>query len=315
MMFDALPTPLTFDGRPRGVGVELEFGGLTPRAAADSLVSAVGGEVVTESAHAFRVVGTAIGSVTVELDVRHAHPAKYGHELSLRLSERTADLFGRYAGWAIPTELVTAPLTPERLTSIDRIAAELRSLGARGTRDFGWRQFGLHFNPEVPSLAGESIASVLKAFLLLEGALRTSVLGGRNRYLPRMPPPFPPAYVAQVLSPDYWPSLPDLMREHLAQNATRQRSLDLLPLFLFVDEAQVRAALPWEKIRPRPVFHYRLPLSRIDQPGWSIGPDWNRWVAVERLASDRVRLDALCRDFLSGQGEGAEGAAIAAANV
>jgi hypothetical protein len=313
MNFDTMPAALTLDGRPRGVGVELEFGGLTPRAAADSLVSSVGGRVVADSAHSFRVEDTKIGAITVELDVRHAHPSKYGHELSLRLSERTADLFGRYAGWAIPTELVTAPLTPDQFASVDRLAAELRSLGARGTHDIGWRQFGLHFNPEVPACESAQVLGVLKAFLLLEGALRAAILGGRNRLLPGMPPPFPQAYVTKVLSPDYWPSMPDFLRDHLAHNPTRQRSLDLLPLFLFVDKEQVRALLPNEKIRPRPVFHYRLPLSRIDQPGWSIAPDWNRWVAVERLAADRVRLDAMCRDYLDRPSGDAAWAATAAA--
>jgi hypothetical protein len=54
---------------------------------------------------------------------------------------------------------------------------------------------------------------------------------------------------------------------------------------------RVRARLPNEKIGKRPTFHYRLPDARVSDPGWSIAPDWNRWVAVERLAVDRPRLD------------------------
>ena len=41
----------------------------------------------------------------------------------------------------------------------------------------------------------------------------------------------------------------------------------------------MRAVLPNEKINGRPTFHYRLPDARLSDPGWSIAPDWNRWVA------------------------------------
>ncbi|MEF2554282.1 hypothetical protein VQ042_23665 [Aurantimonas sp. A2-1-M11] len=52
-----------------------------------------------------------------------------------------------------------------------------------------------------------------------------------------------------------------------------------------------------EKIGKRPVLHYRLPTARVSQPGWSIAPDWNRWVAVERLAADRTQLEKLAAAF------------------
>ena len=61
--------------------------------------------------------------------------------------------------------------------------------------------------------------------------------------------------------------------------------------------------MPNEKINRRPTFHYRLPDARLSDPGWSIAPDWNRWVAVERVADDRDRLDALGRAYLAFAGE------------
>jgi hypothetical protein len=30
-------------------------------------------------------------------------------------------------------------------------------------------------------------------------------------------------------------------------------------------------------------------------PGWSILPDWERWIVVERLAEDAPRIEALAR--------------------
>jgi hypothetical protein len=68
-------------------------------------------------------------------------------------------------------------------------------------------------------------------------------------------------------------------------------------LFLHFDEQRVRAHLPEEKIGKRAVLHYRLPTARVSQPGWSVAPDWNRWVAVERLAADRPRLERLAATY------------------
>jgi hypothetical protein len=34
------------------------------------------------------------------------------------------------------------------------------------------------------------------------------------------------------------------------------------------------------------VLHYRLPQAHVGEPGWSIMPDWNRWLRVESRASD-----------------------------
>lgn len=303
MTFDALPEATTEDGRPRAVGIELEFGGLPPRAAADSLVAAVGGTVVADGPHSFRICRTSIGDVTIELDARHAHPAKYGHELSLKLSPLAADLFGRYAGWAVPTELITQPLTLDRFGEVERIIAELRSMGARGVSDIAWRQFGFHLNPEVAKVEVDTISGVLRAYILLEEALRAAAMEGLPRYRQGLLPPiFPLSYARKILSPDYRPSMSEFLQDYLAENPTRHRGLDLLPLLAFVDLPTVRRVLPAEKIRPRPVFHYRLPLSRIDRAGWSIAADWNLWVSIERLAADKGRLASLSEAFLASGG-------------
>jgi hypothetical protein len=51
-------------------------------------------------------------------------------------------------------------------------------------------------------------------------------------------------------------------------------------------------AVPGQKIKSRPTFHYRLPNSRVDEPQWGgVVEDWNRWVQVERLAFDQRRLN------------------------
>ena len=103
--------------------------------------------------------------------------------------------------------------------------------------------------------------------------------------------------VRRVLAADYWPHIDDLIGDYLAANPTRNRDLDLLPLFLHFDEQRVRARLPNEKIGQRAVLHYRLPTARVSQPGWSIAAEWNRWIAVERLAANQAQLSRLASAY------------------
>jgi hypothetical protein len=184
----------------------------------------------------------------------------------------------------------------DRLASVDRAIGMLRRAGAR---EAGPAAFGLHFNPEPPRLDAETIASILKAFLLLQGWLRRE---SRPDQRLDFRGDFPPSYVRRVVAADYWPDLPGLADDYLAANPTRRRDLDLLPLFLHLDERRVRARLPREKIGMRAVLHYRLPAARVGEPGWGIAPDWNRWVAVERLAADRPRLERLAAAYRAGEG-------------
>jgi hypothetical protein len=138
---------------------------------------------------------------------------------------------------------------------------------------------------------------------LLNGWLRRQVAPDPTRNLLGFADPFPAAYVRKLVSPDYWPDIATFIDDYLSANPTRNRDLDLLPLLLYLDEERVRAALPNEKINGRPTFHYRLPDARVSDPGWSIAPDWNRWVAVERLASNRGRIDAVGASYLAFAGE------------
>jgi hypothetical protein len=158
---------------------------------------------------------------------------------------------------------------------------------------------GLHFNIDPPRLDAETITAYLKAFLLLGEGFRRHIARGDSRLAWVLPPDYPRTYIRHVLAPDYWPDLATLSDDYLAANPTRKRALDLLPLLAHLDEERVRSVLPREKIGPRPVFHYRLPQAHLSDPNWSIMPDWERWLTVERLASDTDRLSAMGRAALS----------------
>jgi hypothetical protein len=295
-----LPMGENADGQLRSVGVEVEFGVLSAQQAATALAAELGGTVAEEDAHALTVEGTVLGTLMVEIDTRFAHPQRHQGTRWGRLSATWAALLGRAAQPFVPREMVTRPIPVNQLFLVDRAVEVLRRAGAR---EVGPVAFGLHFNPEAPRLDAETITAILKAFVLLNDWLRRGSRPRRLSHRLGFGGGFPPAYVRRVVAPDYWPGLADLMDDYLAANPTRDRDLDLLPLFLHLDEPRVRAQLPEEKIGKRAVLHYRLPTARVGQPGWSIAPDWNRWVAVERLAADRARLERIAAAYLAASGK------------
>ncbi|HZW47103.1 MAG TPA: amidoligase family protein [Microvirga sp.] len=299
-----LPPPVLHNerGEVRTVGVEIEFVGPSAEKTVQALQEALGGRLIEVDPHSFALKDSAIGELTVELDSRILHPGKGGGGRKGVLP-KVAALFGFAASYLVPCELVTAPTPIDHLPELDRVLGILRKLGAKGTQDAPFYAFGLHFNPEVPRQDAQTVTAVMKSFVLLNPWLRREVSPDRTRNLLGFADPFPAEYTRMIVSPDYWPDIHRFMDDYLAANPTRNRDLDLLPLLLHLDQERVRAMLPNEKINARPTFHYRLPDARVSDPGWSIAPDWNRWVAVERLAFDRERLDMVGTTYLAFEGE------------
>lgn len=296
--FHAPPVPLTADGRPRRVGMEVEFIGLPVRAAVDALAAAFGGLVREEDAHAWHLEASAIGDLTVELDVQHVHPHRAQQHSLPRLSPPVSARLGAALSPFVPRELITAPLRLDALHLADRAVDVLRRAGARGRGITPFGALGLHLNIALPALGPHSLVRLLKAFLVLEPQLREEIYSDVVARL-FAPPAYPPAYVEKVLAPDYWPDAETLAEDYLADNPTRRRSLDLLPLLLHRDPEGIAPRLT-DKVSKREVLHYRLPLAWVGEPGWSIAADWKRWVGVERLAADLAKLDAACRRALAG---------------
>jgi Putative amidoligase enzyme len=291
------PPPIAADGSLRRVGVEIEFLGPSAQAAALALAGDLGGTSVMADPHAFKVTGTPLGDLLVETDLRHVHPDRHP-ELGLRLDRRVAAWLGTLASPFVPRELITAPIPLARLPEMDTIVQSLRNAGAYGRGVLLWDSLGLHFNVDPPSLDAETVAAFLKAFLLVNDSLRKAIANGSARRALALPPDYPESYKRRVLDPGYWPDLTQLTDDYLAANPTRKRALDLLPLLTHCDEERVRSVLPHEKIGPRPVLHYRLPQARLSDPAWSIMPDWERWLSVERLAMNHDALAEKGRAYL-----------------
>ena len=279
---EPLPLPMSQDGTPRRVGVEIEVAGASPRAVAGLVRELRGGRLVELDPYRFQVADSRIGDVTVELDFRLAHPPA-----DRRRGPRAwfARVVGLAASGFAQVELIFPPLPPGRLPELDLLVAELIE------RLPGLQVDGPHLNPEVAATTPCSIVALLRAFMRLAPRLRaemgvaaTSRLGFSSA--------FPPGYQALVADAAYRPDTGRLIDDYLAANPTRYRELDLLPLFSLLAPERVRRRLWLQKVSPRPVFHWRMPGAR---PFAGVVDDWNRWVAVERLATAPADAVALAQ--------------------
>ncbi len=287
------PLRTVSDGTPRRVGVELEFADLDAPSAAAVVRDLYGGTVTCTNPHRCTVIGTRLGDFTVELDMRSAHPGQGGPALL----DPLRSLWGNIGSLVMPFEIAAPPIPLDRLGELEALVVRLRNRGAAGTQASPLFAFGLHFNPEAAREDGDYLLDHLKAFLILAPWLRSMTRVDPTRRLSGFIAAFPADYAAMVVDPAYRPDRDRLIDDYLVANPTRNRELDLFPLFAHLDPDRLFARVSDPHIRPRPTFHYRLPNARLSDPAWSLAADWNRWVAVEELAADRARLDRLGIDY------------------
>lgn len=299
--FEALPWHDDHAGKPRRVGVEMEMAGIDPERIAAEVVDAVGGRFEPESAFSGTVRDTEFGDFGIELDAQVLTSRRYLDSLRAvgieiepgQLRDNLEDVLSRVAGLVVPHELVCPPVEVEALERIDAIREGLRRAGAKGTHSSAFYAFGLQFNIEIARAESAHLLAVLRAFFLMFDEICERERIDFSRKLTPFVQPFPEDYVAHVLNPDYAPDMTSLIDDYLAYTPTRNRPLDLLPLFAWLDRDRVMdAPVERELIKPRPTWHYRLPNCLIDDPGWSLAGPWREWVRIEALAADS---DALAR--------------------
>lgn len=198
----------------------------------------------------------------------------------------------------LPVELVCPPVEIAELARLDEMTRRLRRAGALGTRESVVYAFGLQLNLDLPAMDAGTILRYLRAYLLCADWLRRDIgIDLTRRVLPFIQP-YPKTYIQRVLAPGYEPNLGQLIDDYLVYNPSRNRDLDLLPLFTFLAPQKVRAAVDDPRLKARPALHYRLPDSRIDDPDWGIVQEWNRWArTVEALAEDPDRLQAMAQSY------------------
>lgn len=295
------------DGRPRRVGVELEFVALTPHEAADLIRQLFGGRVCEISPFFLEVKDGRLGDFRVELDSRHAlkQPRHADPSSDLGWFDGLLDdlerelqyLYSVAVSGILPLEIVTPPIAMRDLALLDPLVEALKARGAKGTEESLLYAFGVHLNPEAAEVSAGYVLGILRAYLLLEDWLRREVSPDFLRRALSFITPFGRGYAQLVLDPTY--DERRLVGDYLAANPTRYRSLDLLPLLCELDEAQVQARVRDAKVKKRPTFHYRLPDFRTTDPDWSLAGEWNRWVEVEKLAADTATLQELSLAYLA----------------
>src|SRR6056297_1321038 len=295
------PVTRTGEGEPRRVGVELEMIGPGVAEVSRLVAGHLGGRVEEKSRYEHVVHGDPAGEWGVELDYEYLK--QKGREevpesdLAAFIEEAAESLVRAGAEAIVPVEVVSPPLPMKRLAEVQSLVARLRHAGARGTGAGISYAFGLQLNPELPSLDAGTIAAYLKAFFCLYDWLEKRSSPDFTRRLTRFMAPFPGDYVRKVIDPAYWPDEARLIEDYLEHNPTRNRALDMLPLFLHLDEKRVRNVTADELIKPRPTFHYRLPNCDIHKDDWGLHLSWNDWVRMEELAANTQRLNACCERF------------------
>jgi hypothetical protein len=291
------------EGHPRRVGVELEMIGLELNDIAEIVARRLGLSITTDGRYRRVLAGDEAGDWAVELDFdllkRLGQEQRDSHALIDELRDSAEELLETLANLVVPLELITPPLPMHRLHEVEALIALLRDAGAKGTSDSISYAFGLQFNPEIPSNEPRVITGYLQAFLCLYEWLLARSDINMTRRLTSYIDPFPTAYVRQVIQADYDPDTSTLIDDYLVYNPTRNRALDMLPLFTHFDEERVRAVATDPLIKPRPAFHYRLPDCEIHLPDWGLHVAWNDWLEVEALAADGPRLERCCEAYLA----------------
>ncbi|MFO8085239.1 MAG: amidoligase family protein [Desulfobacterales bacterium] len=296
------------EGNIRKVGFELEFSGIKLNTAAQIVADLFDGKIVAESRFLFKVIETVYGDFSVELDAAVLKDQRY-KEYLLKIGfdidrhnfgDDLENVLSKMAETLVPHEIVLPPIPVTELDIVETLKEKLRSLEAKGTKASILYAFSLQINPEVPSLEPDTILDYLKAFVLLYNWIfKISGIDLSRRIAPFIKE-FPANYIHQILKSSYRPTMNSLIDDYLIHNATRNRPLDMLPLFCFIDSDRVfQHPVEKELIKARPAFHYRLPNSLIDDPAWTVAHEWNLWVEVERLANDSEKIKKMADDFMN----------------
>ncbi len=290
---------LNADDEPRQVGFELEFAGLELPQVASILAETLAGEVHPNTHAESEVEVPQLGKFVVELDWEFAkETAKERASQHLEASGLADDPFmewlTRIASQIVPVEIVCPPITINNLHLLDKAIAALRDAGALGTEESLLYAFGLHINTELPDLEPKTIIAYLKAYAVCQDWLIEAHQVDPVRRITPYIDLYPKDYLLRVLGYANSETMATLIDDYLAFNPTRNRALDMTPLFKHIDEARLVQRLQDSRINSRPTFHYRMPNCSIEQPNWTLRTSWNIWCVIEHLVEHPDQLAQLC---------------------
>lgn len=293
------PKRLNHCSQERQVGIEIEMAGLTPKQIIAAIKRHFGGDEALNGPLEYALLDSQLGNFKVELDsrtVKKAYKLADDADLPWPLEDANTIVKDLAENW-VPWELVSPPIPVSQLDQINDLVIDLRHQGALGTRKAAQYAFGMHLNPDLPDLTAATILQYLQAYCCLYDGI---VARERPNFARQLTPHirhFDKDYILKIIAASYAPDLQTLMADYVEHNPTRNRSLDLLPLFQFLNEDFIKQSLNDPRIKSRPTFHFRLPNSDIDNPNWGIHIAWHEWLAVEWLAQDEKRLTQMCSAY------------------
>ncbi|SHG47269.1 Putative amidoligase enzyme [Fodinibius roseus] len=297
----------TARGDQRKVGLELELAGIEIEKVAEIVQSLYGGDINEEHRYHYEISDSKLGDFRIELDARILRKmanrdifGKWGTDLeeeSIRKS--LEDAVDKLAKTVVPLEVVMPPIPVTELYRLEDLRERLQENKAEGTHTSFVHAFGMHINIESPDLKTETLLNYLRSFLILYPWLLEVLEVDFSRRISPFVDPFSQKYVVKILEPSYNPDQEQFIRDYLEFNPTRNRPLDMMPIFARVNNKLIYPVMKGRKNDPRPTFHYRLPNSRIDDPEWRFEDEWNRWLEIEKLAGDKEMLHKLSRLYLT----------------
>jgi hypothetical protein len=297
------PLPLqlhTNTGAVRRLGVEIEFTGMEVDSIVDTIITQFGGRADTLSDYEVNVIDTSLGQFGVELDfsyIKRISRERHESADTNDLEELAEAIVGAIAKQLVPFEVVAPPIAMTDLWQLEDLFVSLRNSDAQGTHASAKNAFGLQLNPEMPDCEAATILNYMRAFLCLYEWLKMRCDVDFSRRLTSYVDPFGKDYVRKVLKPSYQPTIDQLIDDYLEFNPTRNRALDMLPLFAHIDEPRLRAKIDDDRVKARPTLHYRLPNSLIDDPQWGLIHPYRDWLQVDNLAMDKARLEKVCQAY------------------
>lgn len=292
-----------YNQNERKVGLEIEYSGVSLNQASSIVKDLFGGNIERVTSAILKVRDTELGDFTLEID---AMPLKKLAENATKNDKKgkesfIGDISGNISKFAnnigsqiAPFEIISPPILISKLSKMEDLRRALLHAGAKDTKENIYYAFGLHINPEVCSTDPKYITRHIQSFLLLAPKLNQVHNIDLARSVTSFIDPFPKSYMQLIINNEYQPNITELINDYYKYNPTRNRALDMLPLFSYIDEKLIKELYgEKEKINKRPTFHYRLPNCELADENWSINKEWKRWLEVENLASDESLIQDL----------------------
>ena len=135
------PIAYNYDGKPRRVGVEIEFAQLSCTDSAKVVAEEFGGSITEHSEYKYDVKDTSLGTFAVEMDFSLVHKVNESadgeeeDDLGNLLKKSAGQVLGQVGDVVVPNEITCPPIKISDLRKIDALIRALSEAGALDTSE------------------------------------------------------------------------------------------------------------------------------------------------------------------------------------